>query len=262
MSGSTSLPHDWQTPDLMLQWNKHTAKGRTTKWKLRKISCQNTDSFLLRNLTGSWQALDRLLKKPSLTEQVATLLQSSLWDAVSWRAGAGRSLRGPLAKRSPSHARWPHGRSPLETRREARADEPALLFADTIPHCGYNHESGKLTPRLAFPPRGFIPSSDVSQTWASEEGHCQVWINQLWSACHCRTWPLGPPRGGDVGSPLTSLIVPDRYFSKVKGELMGKMEVLWVKHHTCACVCVFTSLRRLIPSQEYAHENVKLELSF
>ena len=176
--------------------------------------------------------------------------------------GAGRSLRGPLAKRSPSHAHWPHGRSPLETRREARADEPALLFADTIPHCGYNHESGKLTPRLAFPPRGFIPSSDVSQTWASEEGHCQVWINQLWSACHCRTWPLGPPRGGDVGSPLTSLIVPDRYFSKVKGELMGKMEVLWVKHHTCACVCVFTSLRRLIPSQEYAHENVKLELSF
>ena len=35
-----------------------------------------------------------------------------------------------------------------------------------------------------------------------------------------------PAGGGDVGSLLTSLIVPVRYFSKVKGELTGKMEVL------------------------------------
>lgn len=83
----------------------------------------------------------------------------------------GQNLGGPLARctccpleaQSP-HCHWPHGHSHLETRREACADEPALLFGDIIPHCAYNREMGKLTARLAFRPHGFIPSSDVSQT--------------------------------------------------------------------------------------------------
>lgn len=81
---------------------------------------------------------------------------------------------------------------------------------------------GKLTPRLAFRHTVSSPAMMCHGPGHHKRETARFGLINL-SLGNLTT--RATAGGGDVGSPLTSLI-PVRYFSKIKGELMGKMEVL------------------------------------